>query len=62
MTDNQLHILGDNPIIFRNQPANNILESELIFPLTKGAMVFHTEGKEIQQIEINAVFNYPFLK
>ncbi len=49
-SDIQLHLLGDNPIIFKNTPKNNILESELIFPLTKGLTLYHTKGKKIRQI------------
>lgn len=49
-SDIQLHLLGDNPIIFKNTPQSNILESELIFPLTKGITLFHTKGKKIRQI------------
>ncbi|MFM9950533.1 MAG: DUF4238 domain-containing protein [Saprospiraceae bacterium] len=47
----QSHILGDNPIVFKDQPQNNILETELIFPLTKGIMLYHNKGKKIKQIQ-----------
>lgn len=50
-SDRTLHILGDNPIIFRSTPAKNILESELIFPLTEGITLFHNKGKKITQIQ-----------
>ena len=50
-TDVQLHLLGDNPIIFKHQPENNILETELIFPLTKGITLYHNKGKVIKQIQ-----------
>jgi hypothetical protein len=49
-SDIQVHLLGDNPIIFKNTPQSNILESELIFPLTKGITLYHTKGKKIRQI------------
>lgn len=50
-TDVQLHLLGDNPIVFKHQPENNILETELIFPLTKGITLYHNKGKVIKQIQ-----------
>ena len=45
-----LHILGDNPIIFKNRPQSNILETELVFPLTKSATLHHIKTKKIKQI------------
>jgi hypothetical protein len=45
----QLKILSDNPVIIRNQ-SENILESELIFPLSKGKTVYHTKGKRLKKI------------
>ncbi|GAB7087816.1 DUF4238 domain-containing protein [Marinifilum fragile] len=50
-SDVQLHILGDNPIVFKNVPNKNILESELIFPLTQGITVYHNKGNKIKQIQ-----------
>lgn len=47
----QLHILGDNPIVFRNLPSNNILEQELIFPLSKGTFICYTNGKRLEMIQ-----------
>jgi len=47
----QVHILGDNPIIFKSIPKRNILESELIFPITKGVTIYHTKGKVIKAIQ-----------
>ncbi len=46
----QLHILGDNPAVFKNEPKINILETELIFPLSKGKFICHTNGKSLEQI------------
>lgn len=46
--DVQLHIIGDNPIIFRKPPAKNILETELIFPITKGIFAFHSRGRKLK--------------
>ena len=45
----QLRILCDNPIIQREE-TENILESELIFPLSNGKIVYHTKGKRVKQI------------
>lgn len=51
-TDVQLHLLGDNPIVFKQQPENkNILETELIFPLTKGITLYHNKGKVINELK-----------
>jgi hypothetical protein len=50
-SDVQLHLLGDNPIVFKHQPGDNILETELIFPLTKGVTLYHNKGKIIRQIQ-----------
>lgn len=47
----KLHILGDNPVVFKNSPGKNILENELIFPLTNGITLFHSKGKRLAQIE-----------
>jgi hypothetical protein len=45
----QLNLLSDNPAIIRN-PNSNILKSELIFSLTKGITVYHTNGKSLNEI------------
>tara|TARA_B110000908_G_C10154660_1_gene403038 strand:- start:195 stop:1073 length:879 start_codon:yes stop_codon:yes gene_type:complete len=45
----QLRILCDNPIILREE-TENILESELIFPLSNGKIVYHTKGKRLKEI------------
>lgn len=45
----QLKILCDNPVIVRNK-SENILESELIFPLSRGKTVYHTKGKRLKKI------------
>ncbi len=47
---NELHLLGDNPIILRDDCVENIFNNELIFPLTKGKKVYHTKGKKIKKI------------
>lgn len=45
----QLNLLSDNPVILRTEE-KNILNSELIFPLSKGKTVFHTNGKSLKEI------------
>lgn len=47
----QIHLLGDNPIVFKRFPNINVLENELIFPLSKGITLYHTKGKKIKQIQ-----------
>jgi hypothetical protein len=46
----QLHLLGDNPVIVRDENTANIFQSELIFPLSKGKTIFHTKGKVIREL------------
>ncbi len=48
---NELHIVGDNPIVLRNNNVTNIFSNELVFPLTKGKEVFHTKGKKLTVLE-----------
>lgn len=45
----QLKILCDNPVIVRHK-SKNILESELIFPLSNGKTVYHTKGKRLKKL------------
>lgn len=45
----QLNLLSDNPVILRN-PNSNILKSELIFSLTKGITIYHTNGRSLNEI------------
>ena len=45
----QLNLLSDNPVIVRNSESN-ILKSELIFPLSKGKTIYHTNGKTLEEI------------
>lgn len=45
----QLKILCDNPIITRNE-SENVLESELIFNLSKSKTVYHTKGNRLKEI------------
>lgn len=46
----QLQLLCDNPLIIKENLEKNILNSELIFPLSKGKTVYHTKGKRIKEI------------
>lgn len=49
--DVQLHLIGDNPIISRSDQVDNIFETELIFPLTKGKTLYHTRGRTIKELK-----------
>ena len=42
-------IICDNPVIKRNE-SEDLLDSELIFPLSRGKTVFHTKGKKLKEI------------
>ncbi|MBC3540471.1 DUF4238 domain-containing protein [Rufibacter sediminis] len=44
----QLHLLSDNPLIIRDIKESNIYKNELIFPLSKGKTVFHTNGRTVK--------------
>lgn len=46
----QLNLLSDNPVIIRNNSNSNILKSELIFSLSKGKTIYHTNGKILKEI------------
>lgn len=46
----QLNILSDNPVIIKQNDNSNILKSELIFPLSKGKTIYHTNGKILNEI------------
>ena len=46
----QLNLLSDNPVILRQNDNSNILNSELIFPLSKGKTIYHTNGKILNEI------------
>ena len=46
----QLNLLSDNPVIIRQNDNPNILNSELIFPLSKGKTIYHTNGKILNEI------------
>ncbi len=50
-SDVKLHLLGDNPIVFRGIPEKNILQNEMIFPISKGITLYHTKGEKIRQIQ-----------
>jgi len=59
--DVQLHLLGDNPVILREQNESNVLQTELIFPLSKGVTVFHTNGKAIKELSPEQVLKIDIL-
>ncbi|MEM1221082.1 MAG: DUF4238 domain-containing protein, partial [Bacteroidota bacterium] len=44
------YIIGDHPILLKTTPKKNVLESELIFPLTKKLILHHHPGKKIKKI------------
>ena len=46
----QLGLLSDNPLIIRNNKSSNILESELVFSISKGKIFYHTKGKILKEI------------
>jgi hypothetical protein len=46
----QLGLLSDNPLIIRDNKTSNILESELIFSISKGKTIYHTNGKILREI------------
>lgn len=47
---NQFNLLSDNPLILWNENCENILKSESIFPLSKGKIVYHTNGKNLSEL------------
>jgi hypothetical protein len=48
--NNHPHLLCDNPLIIKEKHEENILKSELIFPLSKSKIVYHTLGKPLKEI------------
>lgn len=44
------HLLGDDPVILREENESNIFKTELIFPLSKGKTVYHTNGKKLKEL------------
>lgn len=48
--DNHPHLLCDNPLIIKKKHEENILKSELIFPLSKSKIIYHTLGKYLKEI------------
>lgn len=45
----QLNLLSDSPVIIRN-PNSNILKSELIFSVSRGITIYHTNDKILNEI------------
>ncbi|WP_298370912.1 DUF4238 domain-containing protein [uncultured Lutibacter sp.] len=48
---NQFNLLSDNPLILWNENCKNILNSESIFPLSKGKIIYHTNGKKLLELQ-----------
>lgn len=48
--NNHPHLLSDNPVMINQKNETNILKSELIFPLSKSKIVYHTFGKVLKEI------------
>lgn len=48
--NNHPHLLCDNPLITNNSKKHNILQTELIFPLSKSKIIFHTNGKILKEL------------
>jgi len=59
--NSQLNLLSDNPLIIRHENTSNILESELIFPLSKGKIIYHTNGKNLKEISAENRINVDVL-
>ncbi|GAA4461587.1 hypothetical protein GCM10023189_37220 [Nibrella saemangeumensis] len=50
----ELHLIGDNPIIFRNPSNTDIFHQEIIMPLSCGKTLYHTRGKDVKVVEPTA--------
>ncbi len=59
--NSQLNLLSDNPLIIRHENTSNILESELIFPLSKGKIIYHSKGKNLKEISADNRINIDVL-
>lgn len=53
----EMHVIGDNPIIFKQTSRTNIYDQELIMPLTSGKTLYHTRGKDISLIDPSSRIN-----
>jgi hypothetical protein len=58
---NELHVIGDNPIVLKDNNVTNIFSNELVFPLTKGKGVFHSKGKKLRTIQPETKVNIDLL-
>lgn len=58
---NELHVIGDNPIVLKDDNVANIFSNELVFPLTKGKAIFHTKGKKLRLIQPGDTVNIDLL-
>lgn len=48
--NSKMQILGDNPIIIKDDTVENIYTNELIFPFSSQQTLYHTKGNKIPQI------------
>jgi hypothetical protein len=46
----KIHILSDNPFIFKMDPDPNIFKCEFIYPFSKGSTIFHIKGNTINEL------------
>lgn len=46
-----LHVLGDTPVICRDERIHNVLQSDLIFPLSRSCIITKVAGKKGQDIQ-----------
>ncbi|MCK8494610.1 DUF4238 domain-containing protein [Spirosoma sp. RP8] len=53
----ELHLVGDNPVIFRQPGNDNIFDQELIVPLSSAKTLYHTRGKDISIIDPSSRIN-----
>lgn len=47
----EMHLIGDNPIVFKKNSVINIFDQELIMPLSSGKTLYRTKGKKIELVE-----------
>jgi len=47
---NPIQLISDNPVILKNTNEENIFKSELIFPLSHSKSIYHTKGKQRNEI------------
>ncbi len=45
-----LHLVGDNPLICRTAVTKNVLDTELVIPLSNDQILFYTKGKRLKEL------------